>query len=350
MAMFNFAFESLAEEPTVVPPFPPQVRRQTLQDAARTLNVAGVCGVGDALTAPSYVATYRDLAADMQLTLRVNMIIPYIFLPWLERIGLRGPWGNEWIRCAGIKVIVDGAIAGRTAAMKNGYADAPDDHGVLLIDDQAELDAIVARIHRAGYQACVHANGDLAIEMALKSIERAQVAYPRKEPRHRIEHCTMVDDALLGWMARLGVMALPFGSYLYQHGEKLERFYGARAARMFAHNSFLKAGVKVAGSSDHPAGLYPPLLGVQSMVTRRTASGQVIGPAERISLEEAFRMYTVYAAHASGEEHLKGQLSPGFLADLVVLDQDPWKTPPEEISQIGVRLTMVGGRIVHGYA
>lgn len=350
MAMFNFAFESLAEEPTVVPPFPPQVRRKMLQDAARTLNAAGVCGVGDALTAPSYVATYRDLAADMQLSLRVNMIIPYIFLPWLERIGLLGPWGNEWIRCAGIKVIVDGAIAGRTAAIKNGYADAPDDHGVLLIDDQAELDAIVARIHRAGYQACVHANGDLAIEMALKSIERAQAAYPRREPRHRLEHCTMVDDALLGWMARLGVMALPFGSYLYQHGEKLERFYGVRAARMFAHNSFLKAGVKVAGSSDHPAGLYPPLLGVQSMVTRRTASGQVIGSAERISLEEAFRMYTVYAAHASGEEHLKGQLRPGFLADLVVLDQDPWKTPPEEISRIGVLLTMVGGRVVHGHA
>ncbi|HSO60189.1 MAG TPA: amidohydrolase [Desulfobacterales bacterium] len=350
MAMFNFAFESLAVAPTVVPSFPPEVRRKALQDAARTLNAAGVCGVGDALTAPSYIATYRDLAADGQLSLRVNMIIPYIFLPLLEQIGLLGPWGNEWIRCAGIKVIIDGAIAGRTAALKHGYADAPNDHGVLLIEDQAELDAIVARIHRAGYQACVHANGDLAIEMALTAIERAQAAHPRRDPRHRLEHCTMIDDALLAWMARLGAMALPFGSYLYQHGEKLERFYGARAARMFAHNSFLKAGVKVAGSSDHPAGLYPPLLGVQSMVTRRTASGQVIGPAERIPLEEAFRMYTVYAAHVSGEEHLKGQLSPGFLADLVVLDQDPWETPPEEISRIGVRLTMVGGRIVHGQA
>lgn len=348
MAMFNFAFESLAVEPTVVPSFPPEVRRRALQDAARTLNAAGVCGVGDALTAPSYIATYRDLAADGQLSLRVNMIIPYIFLPWLEQIGLLGPWGNEWIRCAGIKVIVDGAIAGRTAAMKHGYADAPQDHGVLLIEDQAELDAIVARIHHAGYQACVHANGDIAIEMALEAIEKAQKATPRKDPRHRIEHCTMIDDALLSRMARLGVIALPFGSYLYQHGEKLERFYGDRAARMFAHNSFLKAGVKVAGSSDHPAGLYPPLLGVQSMVTRQTASGDVIGPGEKISLEEAFRMYTVYAAHASGEEHLKGRLSPGFLADLVVLERDPWETPPGEISRIGVHLTMVGGRIVHG--
>jgi predicted amidohydrolase YtcJ len=348
MAMFNFAFESLAVQPTVVPAFPRDVRRNSLIEAARILNSAGVCGVGDALTAPSYVTTYHDLLSSGELSLRVNMIIPYIFLPLLEQIGLLGPWGNEWVRCAGIKVIIDGAIAGRTAALKQGYVHDPKDHGVLLIEDQAELDEIVGRIHRSGYQACVHANGDLAIEMALRSIERAQAAHPRPDPRHRLEHCTMIDDELLSWMARLGVMALPFGSYLWQHGEKLQPFYGARAARMFAHHSFLKAGVKVAGSSDHPAGLYPPLLGVQSMVTRRTASGDVIGPEEKISLEEAFRMYTVYAAYASGEETLKGRLIPGSLADMVVLARDPWETPPEEISQIGVDFTVVGGRVVYG--
>jgi predicted amidohydrolase YtcJ len=348
MAMFNFAFESLAVQPTVVPPFPREVRRNSLKNAARILNSAGICGISDALTAPSYVTTYQDLLSSGELSLRVNMIIPYIFLPLLEQIGLLGPWGNEWVRCAGIKVIIDGAIAGRTAALKQGYVHDPNDHGVLLIEDQAELDEIVGRIHRAGYQACVHANGDLAIEMALRSIERAQAAHLRPDPRHRIEHCTLIDDGLLSWMARLGVMALPFGSYLWQHGEKLLPFYGDRAARMFAHRSFLNAGVKVAGSSDHPAGLYPPLLGVQSMVTRKTASGEIIGPAEKISLEEAFRMYTVYAAYASGEEKLKGRLTSRNLADVVVLARDPWETPPEEISQIGVDVTIVGGRIVYG--
>ncbi|MCU0590954.1 MAG: amidohydrolase [Desulfobacterales bacterium] len=347
MAMFNFAFESLAVQPLVVPPFPREVRRRSLRQAAHILNAAGVCGVGDALTAPSYVTSYHDLCAAGELTLRVNMIIPYLFLPRLEQIGLLGPWGNEWVKCTGIKIIIDGAIAGRTAALKNGYAHDPQDHGVLLISEQAELDDIVARIHRAGYQACVHANGDLAIEMALKAVERAQTEAPRPDPRHRIEHCTMIDDALLAWMARLGVMALPFGSYIWQHGEKLLRFYGARAARMFAHRSFLKAGVRVAGSSDHPAGLYPPLLGVQSMVTRQTASGEVIGPEEKISLEEAFRMYTLYAAYAAGEERLKGQLVPGRLADLVVLERDPWETPPDQISRIGIDMTIVGGKVVY---
>jgi len=346
MALFNFAFEGMAVQPTIVPPFSREIRRAALRRATHILNAAGICGVGDALTAPSYITSYRDLAANMELSLRVNMMVPYIFLPRLEDIGLLGPWGNEWVRCGGIKVIIDGAIAGRTAALKEGYADDPNNKGVLLIEDQESLNAIVERIHCAGYQACVHANGDLAIEMALNAVEKAQIAQPRKDPRHRIEHCTMVDDELLSRMARLGVMALPFGSYLYQHGEKLKRFYGDRAARMFAHNSFLKAGVKVAGSSDHPAGLYPPLLGVQSMVTRQTVSGDIIGPGEKISLEEAFRMYTVYAAYASGEEQIKGRLLPGMLADMVVLEKDPWESPPEEISTIGVHQTIVGGQTV----
>jgi len=347
-ALFNFGFECFSQTGTVVPPFPREVRRRALASAAELLNRAGVTGVGDALVGPSYVTSYHDLLAEGALSLRVNMLIPYLFLPELERLGLIGGWGNEWIRCSGIKIIVDGAIAGRTAALKDGYQHDPDDHGVLLIEDQAELDGLVERIHNLGYQACIHANGDLAIEMALKAIERAQKANPRPEPRHRIEHCTMIDDDILARLARLGVLALPFGSYIWQHGEKLGPFYGPRAARMFAHASFLKAGVKVAGSSDHPAGLHPPLLGVQSMVTRRTASGEVIGPEERISLEEAFRMYTSYAAYASREEGLKGTLARGRLADLVVLEQDPWAIPAEEIGQIGVALTIVGGRVVHG--
>ena len=348
MAMFNFAFESLAIAPTVVPPFARELRRTALKKAAGILNAAGVCGVGDALTGPSYVTTYHDLHAAGELSLRVNMIIPHIFLTKLEQVGLLGPWGNEWVRCAGIKVIIDGAIAGRTAALSDGYANDSTNHGVLLIQNQDELNDIVGRIHRAGYQACVHANGDIAIEMALQAIERAQTESPRAGSRHRIEHCTMINDCLLAWMARLGVIALPFGSYLWQHGEKLRPFYGKRADRMFAHGSFLRAGVKVAGSSDHPAGLYPPLLGIQSMVTRRTASGEVIGADEKIALLEAVRMYTEYAAYASGEEHVKGRLVPGMMADMVVLEEDPWDCSPEDISAINIRRTIVGGRTVFG--
>ena len=347
MAMFNFAFEALAAQPTVVPPFPREIREKAVTDAAAFLNRAGLTGVGDALTPPSYVYTYLKLARENRLTLRVNMMIPYIFLDHLEKAGLYGGWGGPWAGSAGIKIIMDGAISGRTAAMRHGYANDPDDHGLLLIDNQDFLNDLVARIHDLGYQACIHANGDLAIEMALEAIEKAVTASPRPGLRHRIEHCTMIDDDLLKRIARLGVVALPFASYIWQHAEKLIPYYGERSGRMFAHKSFLDAGIVAAAASDHPVGLHSPLLGVQCMVTRKTPDGEVIGPDERISLEDAFRVYTNHAAYASGAENIKGSLTPGRLADLVVLESDPWRTDPDSLSKIKVDLTMVGGDVVH---
>ena len=236
-------------------------------------------------------------------------------------------------------------IAG-TAAISQGYANDPDDHGLLLIESREELNRLIRRIHDLGYQACVHANGDIAINMLLDAIERAQQVNPVADARHRIEHCTMIDDNILKRMARLKMMALPFVSYLWQHGEKLRPFYGARADRMFAHKSFLKAGVKVASGSDHPVGLHSPLLGIQCMATRKTAAGETIGLDERISLEEAVRVYTADAAYATGEENLKGRLKPNMLADAVVLNQDPWQVNPDEIGSIDVAMTIVGGKIV----
>jgi hypothetical protein len=346
MALFNFAFESLAVQPTVVPPYPRDVRKEAVRKAAAYLNSAGICSVGDALCAPSYITTYHDLLHADMLSLRINMIVPYPFLPNFENLGLTGRWGNPWVRCSGIKIIVDGAIAGRTAAISEGYENDPDDHGLLLIGSQKELDQIIRRIHDLGYQACVHANGDIAINMVLDAIERAQQANPAIENRHRIEHCTMIDDKILDRMVRLKVMALPFVSYLWQHGEKLRPFYGARADRMFAHKSFLEAGVKVASGSDHPVGLHSPLLGIQCMVTRKTAAGETIGLNECISVEEAIKVYTADAAYATCEENLKGMLKPNMLADAVVLKQDPWKVKPDEIGSIDVEMTIAGGKIV----
>jgi predicted amidohydrolase YtcJ len=347
-ALFSFAFESMNREGPVVPPFERNIRKKALLDGTRILNRAGVTSVTDAWGSPNYFTTYHDVTADKSLTVRVNMLIFFLWLPELETLGLIGNWGNEWVRCTGIKLIVDGAIAGRTAALRDGYSHNSDDHGILVFEDPEELNGLVRRIHRLGYQACIHANGDLAIEMALDAIQKAQLEYPRPDPRHRIEHCTIINENILRRMRNLGVMAIPFGSYLWQHGEKIIPYYGKeRAEVMFAHKSFLDSGVRVAGASDHPAGLHPPLLGVQCMVTRKTANGEAIGLRQKISIEEAFKMYTVYAAYSSFEENIKGSLTVGKLADIVILAQDPWLFDPEKIGQIGVDMTIVGGRIVY---
>jgi hypothetical protein len=348
IAAFQFYSEPMSAGKMVVPPFERSIRNKALIDAARVLNEAGITSVNDPLVAPSYITSYYDTLKDKSLPLRINMFIPYFWLPELERLGLPGNWGNEWVRCTGIKIVIDGAIAGRTAALREGYSHDPESHGLLVFKDQKELDELVLRIHRLGYQACLHANGDLAIEMALDAIEKAQSQYPWPDPRHRIEHCTVVTPPILKKMHDLGVMAIPFGSYLWQHSEKILPYFGEkRAEMMFAHRSFLDAGIKIAGSSDHPAGLHPPLLGVQCMVTRKTPSGKVLGEGQKISIEEAFKMYTVYAAYASFEENLKGMLTPGQLADLVVLAKDPWAVDPGEIGNIPVDVTILGGRIVY---
>ena len=348
--LFGTAFhsEAMSGGQAIVPPFEKGIRNRALIDAARIMNSVGITSTTDASCPPSYVTSYHALAVDRLLPLRINMLISYFWLEELEKLGLVGRWGSEWVRCTGIKLIIDGAIAGRTAALRGGYSQNPLDHGVLVFEDPEELNKLVGRIHRIGYQACMHANGDLAIEMALDAIERAQMEYPRSDSRHRIEHCTIINDRILNRMRSLRVMALPFGSYLWQHGEKLVPYFGRKRAEiMFAHKSFLDAGIRVAGSSDAPAGLHPPLLGVQCMVTRKTPSGEVIGANERISIEEALKMYTVYAAYASFEEKIKGSLAPGRLADMVVLSQDPCMVDPEEIGRIGIVMTILGGRVVY---
>ena len=157
----------------------------------------------------------------------------------------------------------------------------------------------------------------------------------------------VVTDKLLERIARLNIIAVPFTSYIWQHAEKLRPYYGDRADRMFAHGSFLKAGITAASGSDHPVGLHPPLLGVQCMVTRKTPDGEVIGPDEKISVTEAFKVYTVNAAAASGESLVKGSLTPGRLADMIVLDQDPWTIDPDRISGVRVDMTIVNGNVVY---
>ena len=183
-------------------------------------------------------------------------------------------------------------------------------------------------VHRAGFQVCVHANGDVTIDMVLTAYEKAQAAFPREGIRHRLEHCTVVNPDLLRRMKALGCVATPFCTYVYYHGEKLP-FYGEeRASWMFAQRSFLDAGIISTGATDYPPGPFEPLLGIQSCVTRADSTGRVWGPEQRVSVEEALRLYTLHGAYASFEEKEKGSIEVGKLADLVVLGADPAAVDP----------------------
>lgn len=182
--------------------------------------------------------------------------------------------------------------------------------------------------------------------MALNGFEKALRRLPRRDHRHRVEHCTVVNREILQRMKKLKLLAVPFGSYVYHHGEKMIPCYGKeRVEMMFAHRSFLNFGIPVSGSSDSPCGPYAPLLAIQSCVTRRSATGEVLAEGQRISVEEAIYLYTQASAYASFEERIKGSLTPGKLADLVVLEEDPRKVDPQAIKEIPVKMTLVEGEI-----
>jgi predicted amidohydrolase YtcJ len=344
-ALFDLSYPSLARGSTVVPPSALDARLRGLARAQRLFHAAGITSMVDALCGPDDVALLGEAARTGQLSLRVAMLVAHPHYDRIAALGLPSGFGDERLRLLGVKGFVDGACAGGNCLVEEPF-EGTDDHGMQTMGDD-ELQALVERVARDGVVLAVHANGDRAIRKLLDAHERAR-ALGAPSRRHRIEHCSLVDAGIVERIAALGLVVVPFGSYARFHGDKLVGYYGEeRLERMFAHRTLLDAGIPVAGSSDYPCGPYEPLAAITSCVERRAVDGTPIGLSQRISVREAVDLYTVGAAHASGEERIKGTLAPGMLADFVELGRDPFEVPPPEIAGIPVRSTWVGGRPVH---
>ena len=206
--------------------------------------------------------------------------------------------------------------------------------------------AIALARPRSGSEPIRNVTEGVAIQMVLDAYEKALREQPRPDHRHRIAHCIVVNPQILGRIKSLGVVVLPFSTYIYEHGEKMVE-YGRRISMMFAHRSFLDHGIPVGGSSDNPCATQDPLLAIRTMATRLSAGGEVLGPEQRVSAREAIRIYTMGSAYAAFEEGIKGSIEPGKLADFVILSGDPTKVPPAEIHDIVVEKTYVDGREVY---
>ena len=256
-------------------------------------------------------------------------------------------FGDDRLKLIGVKAFLDGAIGGRTCLLSEPFTD-PNYQGVQTTSTE-ELRANVERVHTDGNRVGVHANGDAAIRLVLDALEDVAARIPRPGLRHRIEHCSLIDDDILKRMHRLGAIAVPFAGYPGYHGGALNSWYGEeRMGRMFAHRAFLDAGVTVAGSSDYPCGPYQPLSGLQSLVTRTGVDdGITVGASQKVTAAEALSIFTLGSAEASGEESYKGRLAPGYLADFTVLGDNPLTIDPHGIADIDVRATYVGGDAVY---
>ena len=306
----------------------------------------GVTSACDADATPEDLQGYQDARDAGELKGRFYTHIDYGELDKMIAAGLHTGFGDEWVRVGAVKLFADGSISERTALLTEPYVGLGDYRGISRASRET-LYAQARKAYLAGWQVGTHANGDVAIDTILGVYEQLLRESPRRDPRLRIEHCTLVTPDLVRRIKTAGVIPLPFAGYVRFHGEKMH-FYGEeRLKHMFAMRDFLDAGVKVAPGSDYTASPAEPMLWLQSEVTRTDASGHTWGANQRITVEEAIRCSTVHGAYASFEEGIKGALEPGQLADLVVWDHDLLRIGPESLMRVKPERTMLGGRWVY---
>ncbi len=262
--------------------------------------------------------------------------------------GIMSGFGDEWIKLgATSEHTVDGSFSERTMALSTPYPGITPPYKGNITETQESLNTWIERVHRAGIQVNCHANGDVAIDMMMTAVERAQRLFPRADARPKIAHCTLVNDDLVRRIAAAGAVPALFTTYAYYNSDKFG-FYGEEMMKhCMAFRSLLDAGVKVAAGSDFSPGPFDPRMAIQGMVTRTGWDGKTWGANQRITIDEALRVNTINAAYNSHEEGIKGSITPGKLADFVVLAEDLFTVDKSKIKDIQIVRTVVGGATVY---
>jgi predicted amidohydrolase YtcJ len=280
------------------------------------------------------VTAYRSLEAPAEIERGLHGLAE------LQRLG------SDKLRFSIVKLIVDGSIQGFSARLRwpgyyNGHA-----NGIWIVPP-GELHGIVERLHRGGAHIHIHTNGDEATEVVLDALEAALARHPRPDHRHTLQHVQMADAAQFRRMARLGVCVNLFANHLYYWGDAhYARTMGPdRANRMDACGTALACGVPLAIHSDAPITPIGPLFTAWCAVNRRTSSGRILGEAERISVGQALSAVTLGAAYTLKMDHEIGSIEVGKRADFCVLDADPAAVPPEQLKDVGVLATVLGGKV-----
>ena len=307
---------------------------EAMRDGLRLAAARGVTAVHDKDGwLPSVPRLWQQLRGEATLSVRVWQSVPHDRLDELVELGLAGGFGDDRIRLGYLKVFMDGTLGSQTALLLDGSG--------VEITSTEELAEIIRRGARAGWPVAVHAIGDRANRNALDAFEQTRDEWQPLGLRHRIEHaqCLALDD--LPRFASLGVAASVQFSHAPSDRRLAERFWPDRLAGAYAYRSLLDSGARVANGSDAPIEELDPWAGICAGVLRDW------GAEQALTAEEALLATTVTPAWLTGDERLRGRLLPGHLADLVVLDRDPLAIPADELPEVEVVATMVGGRWTH---
>lgn len=297
-------------------------------------------------------AALQHLHQQDQLRLRVTKSIPLEDLPQAAQLGIRSGFGDDWLRIGSIKGFSDGALGPHTAAMIAPYEDDPQNTGILMLDAE-ELFEQGRRAVDSGLSLAIHAIGDRAVHEILQAFSQLRAYEAVQNPttnerlRHRIEHVQLIHPADQARLGELGIIASMQPIHATSDMVMADRFWGQRAALAYAWRTQLEHGARLVFGSDAPVESPNPFWGLHAAVTRRREDGspgeEGWYPEQKLQLDEALHGFTTGPAYATGMELRSGQLAPGFLADLLVLDRDIFHIDPKEIKETRPTATMVGG-------
>ena len=330
------------------------VPRPTGEETAAVISAAqtslwqmGLTGVHD-FDRHSFSALQR-LRARGELKLRVLKHLPVENLDAILTAELRSGFGDDMLRIGGIKVFADGALGPHTAAMLQPYENEPDNRGMPFLDGE-EFFEHASRAALGGLSMTVHAIGDAANHEMLKGyaqLRRFEKAEKLPHRRHRIEHAQILHPADFEKFKELEIIASVQPIHATSDMDMADAYWGERSRYSYAWRSLLEQGIPLAFGSDAPVDSPNPFWGIHAAVTRQRAGGypgpEGWYPEQKLSLQEAMHGYTHGAATAACMEDRLGRLAPGYLADLIVLTDDPFDTPPEDLREISPRAVMVGG-------
>ncbi|MBD8005977.1 amidohydrolase [Bacillus norwichensis] len=316
---------------------------QYIKDGITSVHEAGLGFFSDAF---QEFDVLKEMKEEGTLNVRMYvMVLQEVFEEFLKTYS-----SYEWdyfIKIGSMKFFGDGTLSGKTAAVSQDFKSSPGEKGMLLYSF-ADLLERAKIAHSQNKQIAVHAIGDRAINQVLDVYEKLYKDDPKPNLRHRVEHSTVTDEAILARMKKLEAIPVPQPSLVYFAGDVyLENLNEPAVQNVFANKNFIDAGLKPAGSSDCPIIPSSPLLGMAVAMDRMTVNNHVFIPDQRVSLSEALSMYTINAAYASFEEDLKGSLEEGKLADMVVLPEGFLHFKPEKIKETEVDMTIIGGEIVY---
>ena len=337
---------------------PPNLDRkvEAIKLASKAFSEVGLTGVIEPGIVAEDMRAYQLALKDGGLTVRVNMMLMDVeggepveeSLRRIREFPMTTGFGDEMLGFLGLKLLIDGGIGGRTALLREPYEGEPDNYGILTTPEE-KLKRLLDAGNVQGMTVGVHCAGGRAMDIVLRAFEETDRKRPIKGKRFTLIHAYQPSEENFEQCRRLGVVVASQPSFLYYLGDSFYENIGPeRSKEVKPHRAWIDHGIVVGAGTDSPVTPYNPFVSLWAAVARRTElEGTQMGTEQRVTREEAIRMYTINGAYLSFEEYVKGSIEPGKLADLIVIDRDILTCPEDEIKETRVLRTILGGKTVY---